>query len=678
MIFLVYGNTTMAKRSTPKNAYRDSVLNLIYTYRARLDTAGIHHVNGFAYSKFQVHTNRRNATLMLVPTMYVVARGAGRQFVSENYTKVSISKEGKPSFHRLLNISTIPRRHDIMTPLMKYMTPNIYGENLFEQNILSPFHRNNRRFYSYKITPLAYDKAQLYAYPRLKNTQIVETKAIVDTKTGKIEIADFEGEYDMTRFYISILMGNEEGIRSILPKKCDLKANFRFMGNRITANYTTYFHLPQALPDTLYNLEDTATMAKVRPVPLTKKEQDIYNRYFDSRAKNDSIHRSMGKQKDFVKDVLWDVIGDNMLNRISQNFGKESKGYFRLSPILNPLYMGYSHSKGVIYKFDLRGSYAFNSDMQLSLRFKGGYSFRDHQFYISIPVSLNYSQKHNGYLTAEIGNGNRINNNMVARRILGISMEKDSTTWVPEGNFTEFKDYYYRLSNHWSINSHIGHEIGLVVHHREAVFPEFYQKYDYPTAYTSVAPSLAIEWQPWGSKGPFVKIDYERSIKGLFGANIDYERVEIDAQAILKASRRRLYSLRLGTGFYTRKGDHWDFVDYTNFRDNNIPGGWNDDWSGGFELLNSEWYNASDYYVRANVSYESPIMLTAWLPWVGRFVESERFYVNALTVRRLYPYTEWGYGCTTRLISMGVFTSFRNWKFDGVGFRFGFELFRHW
>ena len=152
----------------------------------------------------------------------------------------------------------------------------------------------------------------------------------------------------------------------------------------------------------------------------------------------------------------------------------------------------------------------------------------------------------------------------------------------------------------------------------------------------------------------------------------------MDMQSILYASRRRSYSMRAGTGFYTKRGDHWYFVDYTNFRDNNIPGGWNDDWSGEFELLNSGWYNASEYYVRTNFTYEAPVFCTAWLPIIGRFIEKERLYVNALVVRHLHPYTEWGYGFSTRLMSIGLFAAFKNNKFDGVGCRWGFELFRNW
>jgi hypothetical protein len=66
------------------------------------------------------------------------------------------------------------------------------------------------------------------------------------------------------------------------------------------------------------------------------------------------------------------------------------------------------------------------------------------------------------------------------------------------------------------------------------------------------------------------------------------------------------------------------------------------------------------------------------MPLVGRYFEKERFYISGLMVKHLTPYTEWGYGLSTRLVSLGFFAAFRELKFDGVGCRFGFELFRNW
>lgn len=672
--------TMNAKREIKRDAYRDSVLSHIYSYAETFDTTGFQKIENYTYTKFQIKTNKRNATLLAVPTMYAIAHGVGRTFFSETYSKTTIPEMGKMENRLMLNVSTIPHRRRTMPSMLKYMTPEIYQPTMIDDNIFSPFHRENHKFYRYYVTPLAFDKAQVLAYPRLHNTQLVTTRALVNAKTGHVESVDLEGEYDMTRFFVSIRMGDEDtGFKALLPQQCHMRIHFRFLGNKIRASYTSIYDLPAMIPDTLENVADTAYMAKVRPIDLTKEEQSIYENFFENKRRTDSINAVTQKKPNYIKEILWDAIGDNILNRIKQNFGKQRQGYLRINPILNPLYMGYSHRKGFVYKFDTRFSYTFNEDIALALRVKAGYSFKQKQLYVNIPATFKYNQEHNGYLQVEFGNGNRITTNRVARYILGINETTDTIAYTSElGEIRDFKDNYLRVINHWNFHRRVGFEVGLITHKRDAVHPQFYLDHGYPASYRSAAPCIALDWQPWGRKGPFLKLDYERGIKGLMGANIDYERFEFDAQSILFASRRQSFSLRFGGGFYTKRGRHWYFVDYTNFRDNNLPGGWNDDWSGEFELLSSSWYNASEYYVRSNATYESPMLVAAWLPLVGRFLERERIYVNTLLVKHLHPYTEWGYGFTTRLVSLGFFAAFQNRKFDGVGCKFSFELFRDW
>lgn len=675
---LMMSASISAKVKAPNIEFRDSVLCLVFTYAKRTDTTGLDGSQSYAYTKMQMHTNKRNATLMLVPSMYAIAHGTGRHFISEYYAKITRHNETFTD-QRLLHLSTVPHRRNIMSYVITYVTPNVFDENLFQNNILSPFHPANRRFYTYKVTPLAFDKAQVYAYPKVKNTQTVETKAVVNSKTGKVYMVDFEGEYDMTRFFVSIVMG-KEGYQSLLPDRCNLKANFRFMGNNITGMLSAYYNLPKLISDSLNNVADTTLMAQVRPVLLNERELLIYDEYFKEKNRRDSLSQVEGAQKkrNFVKDVLWDIVGDNMVNRIQQDFGKENQGYVRLSPILNPLYMGYTRRKGLIYKFDIRSSYSFNDNIQLGVRFRAGYSFKLHQLYFNIPATFNYNRKHEGYLEMTYGSGNRINTNVIARNILNIPKDDDEEIDVQQKNYTEFTDSYFRLTNHWMFTPKWGFEVGVTAHHRKALHPEFYETYGYPSKYRSVAPAVGLIWRPLGPKGVTVTADYERSIKGFLSSNIPYERIELDAKGIFYASRRQLYSARLGAGFYTMRGSHWYFIDYSNFNDNYIPGGWNDDWSGSFELLPSEWYNSSEYYVRSNFTYERPMLFAAWTPLVGRYVEAERFYVNALLVENLHPYTEWGYGFSTRLLSMGIFAGFKNAKFYGIGCKFDFELFRNW
>ena len=71
-------------------------------------------------------------------------------------------------------------------------------------------------------------------------------------------------------------------------------------------------------------------------------------------------------------------------------------------------------------------------------------------------------------------------------------------------------------------------------------------------------------------------------------------------------------------------------------------------------------------------------MIATWIPYVGKFIEKERFYINSVLLERTRPYFEIGYGFTNRYISVAGFASFKNSQFERVGFKFDFEIFRRW
>ena len=77
---------------------------------------------------------------MLAPTINEVAMAVGID-LSAILSQMTLDANGRRVAKRLLNISTIPHRSNTLSSLLKYMTPTVYGEILFEKtNILSPFH----------------------------------------------------------------------------------------------------------------------------------------------------------------------------------------------------------------------------------------------------------------------------------------------------------------------------------------------------------------------------------------------------------------------------------------------------------------------------------------------------------------------------------------------------------
>ena len=371
------------------------------------------------------------------------------------------------------------------------------------------------------------------------------------------------------------------------------------------------------------------------------------------------------------RDFWWHTVGDNLVTPLSS---ESESAEFYLTPIINPLYVRYSGSRGFSYKMRLYTKFAFSSHRYLNIDPTFGYNFKQRQFYFQLPIRMTYNPKRNGYAEIIYGQGDRISNSTVIDKI---HEEYGDTINFDDTDIDKFRDNYMIVRNNIMLFDWIDFETGFVYHRRKALDKWTMWKYDMPEIYQSFAPFVGIKLSPWLHKGPVIAIDWEKSIEGVRNANVAYERWEMDAQWKHKIPGLRLLNMRAGYGFYTNRGENY-FLDYANFRDNNLPEGWDDDWSGNFQLLDAHIYNESAYYMRANVSYESPMLFATWLPYFGKYIEKERFYVSSVILERTRPYFEVGYGFTNRYISLGLFASFYNSRIEKVGINFDFELFRRW
>lgn len=680
LIFLFYPLSLLATKKDKSL----SLLHRVHIYATTLDTSRVAMIS-YAYIRSTIRVDKRNPMLMVVPNAYVIARGKEREFTTEVYNKLVVKNHSKFDIRPLLRLTTIPHSQNTMQNFSKYLTPNIYDETVIGKTVLSPFHTNNFRFYKYHVDVVHDDIVEISFRPRRKSTQLVRGNASIDKLTGRIVKCSFLFEYDMIRVWVSMVMG-ERGYASLFPSNCEALFLFRFMGNKVSAHYTANFDLPQVLPDDFFDKQKLANedkplvMAQVRPDTLPSLEQDVYRRMLTRNMEN-RMREAAGvekKKNSWVKDILWDAIGDNALNRIKSNFGQNSQGYIRVNPILNPLYMGYDRRRGFTYKFDLRTSYQLGDNSELSARFKAGYAFKLHQFYFRLPIYYYFNKRRNGYVKLETGNGNRINSHSVLHYMNNHQIIAPVTPTLPDSNlFKQFKQGDARLTFNYDISSHWSFQVGALYQRKEAIHSRVFRDLGWQSVYTSFAPTFELQYRPWGWKGMIITADYDRGVMNVFNSNTDYERMEFNAEYIHRINRLQSLQMRLGGGFYTKKRHQAYFLNYENFKENNIPGGWNDDWSGQFELLRSDNYNNSDYYARLNLTYESPLLLLSWLPYVGHYMEMERFYVSALTTDTAHPYLEVGYGFTTRLVSLGLFAS--NGKGNRtIGCKFGFELFRNW
>ena len=656
-----------------QNVRRDVLLlDRICQYRNQIDTSMAQGTQTYAYRKFGLNVVRRNVILFPIPTMYRIAHSKNRRYIEESYELFSHKSTYDFDATRIAHLSTIPQHKQTMTRLQKFLTPKFYEETIFGSNVLSPFCKANRVFYRYHFKYLYNNKVDITFWPKVKNTQLVYGNATIDAGTGRIINGSIQGEFDMITFALAFTMG-DSGIYSLFPTRCTLNSKFEFLGNIIQASNVAAYGLPKVLADSQAANPQKLQIAAVRCDSLTADEQQLYAAYYHDNQPDSATTAS--KKRGWAKRFFWDILGDNLLNKITSSYGTTNQGYLRINPLFNPLYMGYSGHKGYYYKFDIRTTYTFSNNSYLYTRLKAGYSFKQRHLYYTIPVEYHFNHRHNGYIELRFSNGNWIRNGLLKDELL--SQLPDTANYNDE-RLSYFRDLNLSLLGSYDLNPHITLQAGIVAHRRTAVEQDTYRRAGLHTSYYSFAPKTEMIWRPGGQHGPAINAAYERSIRGLANADIAYERWEFDLQHIIALNRLRYLSLRAGGGFYTLRDGSKYFLDYTNFRDNNIPDGWNDEWTGEFSLLDSKWYNLSRYYVRSNITYETPLLALSRLPWVGHIIEKERIYSNILVVTHLHPYIEVGYGLTTRWLSAGLFVANRNGHYDGIGVKVGLELFRQW
>ena len=648
---------------------RDSlILNRIYDYH-QAHTRAIDSLEDQVYAKFRYNVEKRNPILWLIPSMYVMAKDP-REYIRESYSKVLFKNANEYDISNQALSGTIRGNRKAMPTLLDYMTPNIYDIALYNGHMLSPFNKINRRFYHYTQKLQNDSTTRLEFRPKIYNTQLLNGYAIVDTNTGRIIRTLLNGEFDMLSFRTEITQGKEGG-RSIMPERCNTAATFKFMGNRISTLFDANYNCTRALPDSINEDKSRELMDTIRPIPLTETDKQIYNAYDREHQRDTTIQDTTPKKQNLWKKVFWDTIGDNLVTPIS---AESEDAYFSMSPIINPLYISYSHSRGVRYKMNFRSRFRFSTYRYLTLNPTLGYGFKEKIFYFTIPLRMTYNPKRNGYAEIVFGNGNRISNSSVME---AINKAHKDTINFDNKDMDLFKDQHLSLYNNIMLFDWFDIETGIIYHRRAALNKALMIEYGMPTEYKSFAPLVGLKFQPWLNRGPLISINYERAINGVLKSNLEYERWEFDAQWKKKIPGLRILNLRAGAGFYTNKKDNL-FVDFANFRDENLPEGWDDDWSGNFQLLSSRMYNESNYYIRGNVSYESPMMAATWIPYLGKYIEKERFYLSSVLVEHTNPYFEIGYGFTNRYISVGAFASFNGTRFDRIGVEVEFELFRKW
>ena len=630
------------------------------------------------YTKYHIQTLRRNPFMMIMPHLFHVSRGEQRLFFGETYSTVIATEKQEIQRFRHLHISTIRHRRKTLDILNQYLNPHIYGVTLVGNHLLSPFHSANCHFYKYYFdTDSSSTHTRLTFRPKIQNTQLVTGEAVIETQTGRIKECHIKGEYDMTAFMLHIRMG-EEDLASLRATYCEIEADLSIIGNRLHTRFTAVSDLPVQLPRTIADADSLSLMNKLRPIPLSQTDSQALQYYDNLQVRQSNDTTSTGTKtnnKWHTADAIWDAIDDNLLTSISGRFGDNKQHYFKISPLFNPLYMGYSNSRGITYKLKANFEYRPSENTAFSLFPVAGYSFRQHQLYFTAPFQYSFNRRREGYVSLTIANGNTISNSQLMEQVK--QEHRLDSIRFDRMDLQYFRDLSFQVKCNYAPNPHLSAQVGVVFHRRSAVSHHSFHVIGKPDVYKNFGTLVSCTYHPWKTHTIF-HADYEHGFRGPMSGDASYDRIETDFSHTFSFPCTRTLKLRTGIGgIISYRGENY-FLDYTTFRRNHISDSWHDEWSGNYELLDEHWYNASNYYVQLNAAYESPLLFLSRLPLLGKIIERERIVLNTLAIRRLAPYIECGYGMTNRYFSIGGYAAFSRRGYESCGIKLGFELFNNW
>lgn len=692
------------------------------------------------YTKVYLDIKNRNFLFRHIPSLFHSERGVDEYlletFSRVHYTAPNIydqkvellsgtlsdprSLPGIPDYFNVNIYAPFLIRNQLLSPL----APNGYRHYTYR---LDSIGRTSQGYEEYHITFI----------PRNKSRQLVSGSMVVSGKTWTVRSFRFSGQAEQLNFNCRIIMGDEGEATETLPVSYDIKVAFKFLRNHIKAHYVAgveykeirtanTMQQPAILPTDLpaspasdlpatsvrrhkrdYNLTASYSLKcspeafrrtpevfdSLRPIPLSIGESRLYSSYLD---RLDSLSQ-LPPQKPSRRSLFWRRAESILIADYKWKVAEHS--VIKSPAFLNPMLFSYSKNSGFAYRQDLRYTGHLRNDMSTSIRAKLGYNFTRKEFYWNISTDFMYHPGRNGKIIFNIGNGNRIYSSEVLE---GLKNIPDSTFDFDKLNLDYFNDLSIQVGNSIELCNGLTLEVGINMHRRtpierphfQAVPDEHTQRIEQLLSqsirkhYTSFAPHFRLSWSPGqyyymhgkrkinlSTRYPTLSFDYERGIRHVWKSSGVYERIEFDLQHHIRLGLMSTLFYRFGTGVFTNQHEAY-FVDFENFRRNNLPMEWNDEIGGVFQALDGRWYNSSRHYVRAHFTYEAPFLILRHVMKYTGYVQNERAYLNVLSMPHLRPYVEVGYGIGTHIFDAGAFLSIRNYTKFGFGCKFTFELFR--
>ena len=570
----------------------DSILQCIFQFSPFYSRI-IDEYKADLYIKGKVKVHKRNHLIRYVPSMFRFEKHIN-DYLMESLSELHYT--APDIYDRKIKAvsTTFPRNRGQITDVMDYLNMNIYSSSLMSDKLLSPLDKKSSRYYHYLLDSIAgppdCQRYKILIIPKFRGTQLVSGYMWVSDQIWTIRELYIEGVYDVIRFKVRVKMG-EEGDVEFLPVQFDLNLVFKFIGNHLEMDMGAWLKYNEIkfyegaarrksqkkhrhdltesyklTCDSEQLITDKEKFNELRPIPLSALEDSLYRSY---ALRQDTLLRVPKKKKNEHLE-FWGELGDMLIS--SYNVNLSSMGSVHCSPLINPVLLDYSHSRGFSYKQKFKYSRLFHDGRILRISPQIGYNFTHKELYVKADADWQYWPEKQASFEVSVGNGNRIYSSVVLDQLKQLP---DSTFNFDQLELDYFKDVYLNLFHNIEIVNGLFIKAGVSVHWRylinnsKVILEKPLPDKDWAalrgirSEYNSFAPRIRIEWTPGmyyymngrrkmnvGSSMPTFMLDYERGIKGVFKSTGAHERWEFDIQQNLKLSGIRSIGYRIGGGIY--------------------------------------------------------------------------------------------------------------------------------
>lgn len=587
------------------------------------------------YVKIKTEVKRKNFLLSLVPSDIFLFDPSKKVGYLESYSRLKYHAPDQYSQHIIaVNGTSSKLFKSAASSFMQFFTLNIYKDYTVDDLFELP--TSSRAFKHYKFKLLeTIDTLDVHFYrisfkPKFTSSSLIEGEMWIVDETFNIYKLEAKGYMDFVNYKFNVTYGkNFEDF--LLPQKIQVSARFAIAFNVIENQYQAEMNYDKV--DKNYNYHpfkyekgyDLSSFFLIQGDSLNIIRDSVY---WD-KIRKDTISIEEKTQL-YASDTLSQdtLAGESFTIKQMTGFLTSSSFYdykyfqLRYSGLLNPGLVGYSGTDGFTYKQQIRLSKRLERDRYLLFAPEVGYALKPNQIFYTIPLEWHFWPERMGKIQLKVGNKNRTFSSLVTENIKTTGGVDSIPVYLSENDY--YKDNYGNLTVGFELTNGLLFETGVTYHLRTSLKSYPMQvdstKYD-QKEYRNFSPQIRLTYTPGQyyrkigyrkiyleSKWPTFSIEYARAIKGVFGSNVDYERIEADIQQSLGFGVMHTLGYRISAGYITNAKTVY-FADFNYFTKNYFPQSWDDRIGGTFTILDNYWYNASNAYFQVHAMLETQFLV---------------------------------------------------------------------